>query len=91
MTGTEDFLHQPYRTAVMPATADLIARLREAGIPAVVSGAGPTVLALSVAGTHPGPDAVARVVGAAGPQWQVNVLEVDRGGASVAVAHSPGA
>jgi homoserine kinase len=83
MTGTEDFLHQPYRTAVMPATAGLVARLREAGIPAVVSGAGPTVLALTVAGTHPGPDAVARVARAAGPQWQVRVLDVDQAGATV--------
>ena len=91
MTGTEDFLHQPYRTAVMPATADLVARLRAAGIPAVVSGAGPTVLALTVAGTHPGPDAVARIAGAAGPQWQVDVLQVDRVGATVAARHPPGA
>jgi homoserine kinase len=91
MTGTEDFLHQPYRTAVMPATADLVARLRAAGIPAVVSGAGPTVLALTVAGTHPGPDAVARIAGGAGPQWQVDVLQVDRVGATVAARHRPGA
>jgi homoserine kinase len=91
MTGTEDFLHQPYRTAVMPATADLVARLRAAGIPAVVSGAGPTVLALTVAGTHPGPDVVARIAGAAGPRWQVDVLQVDRVGATVAARHRPGA
>ncbi len=31
----------------MPATAALITRLREAGIAAVVSGAGPSVLALT--------------------------------------------
>jgi homoserine kinase len=83
MTGTEDYLHQPYRTAVMPATADLVARLRDAGIPAVVSGAGPAVLALTVAGVHPGPGAAARIAGAAGPQWQVHVLQVDRAGATV--------
>jgi homoserine kinase len=91
MTGTEDFLHQPYRTAVMPATADLVARLRAAGIPAVVSGAGPTVLALTVAGAHPGPGAVARIAGAAGPQWRVEVLQVDRGGATIAAPHPSGA
>jgi homoserine kinase len=91
MTGTEDYLHQPYRTAVMPATADLVARLREAGIPAVVSGAGPAVLALTVAGVHPGPGAAARIAGAAGPQWQVHVLEVDRAGATVMTPYSPGA
>ena len=45
-TATEDRLHQAYRAPGMPATAALVARLRAAGIPAVVSGAGPSVLAL---------------------------------------------
>jgi homoserine kinase len=44
--ATEDRLHQPYRAAGMPATAALVAALRESGVPAVVSGAGPSVLAL---------------------------------------------
>jgi homoserine kinase len=83
MAGTEDFLHQPYRTAVMPATADLIGRLRAAGIPAVVSGAGPSVLALTVAGTHPGPEAVLPIAKGAPGGWQVHVLDVDRDGATV--------
>ena len=83
MAGTEDFLHQPYRAAVMPATAGLIGRLRAAGIPAAVSGAGPAVLALTVPGTHPGPDAVPPVAGRTGAAWQVSTLEVDRGGAAV--------
>jgi homoserine kinase len=87
LTGTEDFLHQPYRTAVMPATAGLVARLRDAGIPAVVSGAGPTVLALTVAGAHPGPDAVTRIARAADLDWEVLVLDVDRAGATVLAAH----
>jgi homoserine kinase len=80
MDGTEDFLHQPYRTAIMPATADLVARLRAAGIPAVVSGAGPAVLALTVTGIHPGPQAVEAIAGTA---WRVHLLEVDRDGAKV--------
>jgi homoserine kinase len=83
MDGTEDFLHQPYRTAVMPATADLVARLRAGGIPAVVSGAGPTVLALTVAGTHPGPEAVAAIASSTRTSWQVHALDVDRDGAVV--------
>ena len=54
--ATEDRLHQDYRAAGMPGTADLLARLRVAGVAAVVSGAGPTVLALSPvpAGFEPG-------------------------------------
>jgi homoserine kinase len=47
LRATEDRLHQPYRAASMPQTADLVAELRAAGIPAVVSGAGPSVLALT--------------------------------------------
>jgi homoserine kinase len=44
--ATEDWLHQAYRAAGAPATAALVAKLRAAGVPAVVSGAGPSVLAL---------------------------------------------
>jgi homoserine kinase len=47
MDATQDFLHQRYRAAAMPATAALIGQLRAAGIPAVVSGAGPSVLAFT--------------------------------------------
>src|SRR5690348_12649589 len=43
--GTEDKLHQDYRGPAMPGTRDLVTRLRAAGVPAVVSGAGPSVLA----------------------------------------------
>jgi homoserine kinase len=80
MAGTEDFLHQPYRAAAMPDTAGLIGRLRAAGIPAAVSGAGPAVLALIVAGTHPGPEAVEAIAGSA---WRVHRLEIDRDGATL--------
>lgn len=45
LDATEDRLHQRYRAPVMPATAALITRLRQAGIAAVMSGAGPSVLA----------------------------------------------
>lgn len=49
LAATEDRLHQRYRAAGMPASAELVARLRGLGVPAVVSGAGPTVLALTAA------------------------------------------
>ena len=45
--ATEDSLHQSYRASAMPRSAALLARLRDAGIAAVISGAGPTVLALT--------------------------------------------
>lgn len=46
MAATEDRLHQNYRASAMPETSDLIAKLRAKGHPAVVSGAGPSVLVL---------------------------------------------
>lgn len=47
LAGTKDYLHQDYRAAAMPQSAALIATLRQAGLAAVVSGAGPTVLVLA--------------------------------------------
>lgn len=47
LTATEDRLHQDQRAPAMPASAQLISRLRAAGHAAVVSGAGPTVLVLA--------------------------------------------
>lgn len=45
--ATEDRLHEAYRAPAMPRTLDLIGDLRQHGeLPAVVSGAGPTVLVL---------------------------------------------
>jgi len=57
LEATDDRLHQPYRAESMPETANLVASLREAGVAAFVSGAGPSVLALLVgsAGPVPGP------------------------------------
>jgi homoserine kinase len=49
LAATEDRLHQPYRGPAMPASAELVGRLRADGYPAVISGAGPTVLALTTA------------------------------------------
>ncbi|BAD55896.1 homoserine kinase [Nocardia farcinica] len=46
MPATADRLHQAQRAPALPLTTRWIDRLRAAGIPATVSGAGPTVLAL---------------------------------------------
>jgi homoserine kinase len=53
MPATEDRLHQGYRRPAYPASADLVDALRERGVPAAISGAGPTVLALTTDGTVP--------------------------------------
>ncbi|MFJ1539525.1 homoserine kinase [Micromonospora chalcea] len=47
LPATVDRLHQEQRAPGMPATAALVGALRAADVAAVVSGAGPTVLALS--------------------------------------------
>jgi homoserine kinase len=83
LAGTEDFLHQQYRAAAMPATAALVLRLRAAGIAAVVSGAGPAVLALTVAGQRPGTEDVARIADESSVVWQVLPVQVDTDGARV--------
>ena len=50
LTATRDYLHQDYREAAMPESLALVRTLRADGVPATVSGAGPTVLAFSVGG-----------------------------------------
>lgn len=74
LAASEDRLHQPYRAAGSPRTAALLDRLRAGGVPAVVSGAGPTLLALG-----PVPQAFSE------PGWRVLNLPVDTVGATCAV------
>jgi homoserine kinase len=83
LDATVDLLHQPYRADAMPATAELVAELRKAGVPAVVSGAGPAVLALVVPGVTAEPERVAGIAADTGKDWTVRTLEVDRDGAVV--------
>lgn len=45
LAATRDWLHQDQREPAMPGTLELVRALRADGVPAVVSGAGPTVLA----------------------------------------------
>jgi homoserine kinase len=75
LTATEDRLHQAYRARAMPASAALLGSLREAGVPAVVSGAGPTVLAIVPSSSVV--DVAARVP----PGWRVLDLAVEVDGA----------
>jgi homoserine kinase len=89
LDATQDWLHQPYRAGVMPETASLIRGLRAAGIPAVVSGAGPSVLAFLVraeaaeAPSSASLKALDSIVRDMGIGWDISVLDVDRRGASI--------
>lgn len=77
LAATEDRLHQNYRAPAMPETADLVAALRADGVPATVSGAGPTVLALS------SPDRAQQLKSRAPAGWAAHLVDVDTDGARV--------
>jgi homoserine kinase len=84
LDGTEDKLHQDYRAPAMPGTHELVTRLRAAGVPAVVSGAGPSVLAFLT--ENPVQDVLKRLDSMAaetGIDWHISPLVVERQGASV--------
>ena len=84
LEGTEDKLHQDYRAPAMPHTHDLVARLRAAGVPAVVSGAGPSVLAfLTESLTQDEVKRLDSIAVETGIDWHISPLAVERQGASV--------
>ena len=49
LAATEDVLHQPHRAGVQPASAEYLRILRRHRVAAVLSGAGPAVIALTTA------------------------------------------
>jgi len=85
--ATDDKLHQTYRASAMPATNELVGRLRAAGLPAVVSGAGPSILVL---GGDPALRAQGQAIldAAVGSRWTVRTPAVDFKGATVS-QHRP--
>ena len=82
LAATEDKLHQSYRAEAMPETDRLIRALRAAGHPAVVSGAGPSVLVLASDPSERA-DAVRVASESADTEWQALPLAVDFLGATV--------
>ena len=81
--ATEDRLHQDARAAAYPDSHRLVVALREASLPAVISGAGPTVLAFTTDDEERG------VATAAAPQgWRSVVVPVDTEGARVHIRGS---
>lgn len=75
LDATEDWLHQPYRAEAMPQSWRLIEALRGAGVAGVISGAGPSVLALT------GTDGLPAGLGVP-PGWWVPEVAVRREGAT---------
>jgi homoserine kinase len=83
-TATEDRLHQRYRAEAMPESAELLSKLRESGTPAVISGAGGTVLAFAVDGEAE----VGRPDTEVSPAFTSYALKVDSGGATAAIVEN---
>ncbi len=82
LAATRDYLHQDYRRPAMPDSLALVDALRADGVPAVVSGAGPTVLAFVADGVPGLPDA-ADLVARCPDGWVSRLLGVDRAGVRV--------
>lgn len=78
LPATEDRLHQRQRAAVMAESLQVVDTLRDLGLPAVVSGAGPSVLVL----TRTGAEAVEVFVRHG---WQVLTPQVATRGATLAL------
>lgn len=75
LAATEDRLHQDYRERAWPDTMRIVRELRENGVAATVSGAGPTVFAATVDGRLP--------AGVDVSGFAVRELQVDRVGVVV--------
>jgi homoserine kinase len=76
LSATEDRLHQHYRAPAYPVSSELVRALRAEGVAAVISGAGPTVLALTTGGILP--------VGVDVASFDVTELSIDLDGVQVA-------
>jgi homoserine kinase len=76
LPATEDRLHQDYRAEAWPDTMRMVRELRGNGVPATVSGAGPTVFALPSGGVLP--------VGINTEGFAVRALPVDLTGVAIA-------
>ena len=72
LAATDDRLHQSYRSEAMPDSYALMQALRADAVPAIISGAGPTVLAFGHGLAGRAPDG-----------WRVLELGVDSGGARI--------
>jgi homoserine kinase len=78
LRGTRDYLHQDYRRSAMPESLALVDALRADDVPAVVSGAGPTVLAFT------GATGAAGLLARCPDGWAAHHLTVDQDGARLA-------
>ncbi|MCZ2402422.1 homoserine kinase [Paenarthrobacter sp. Z7-10] len=91
LAGTQDYLHQHYRSAAMPDSSALMDALRARGLAAFVSGAGPTIMTLANGDEEAsraewimaGKDAQGEPGKISRVRWRVLRLDVDVEGAKV--------
>ena len=79
LAATRDHLHQDFREPAMPGSLALVHSLRGEGVPAVVSGAGPTVLAFCD-GPSCSPGSAEVLVGRCPDGWEAHHLAVSPDG-----------
>jgi homoserine kinase len=79
LLATRDLLHQDYRAPAMPDSAALVAALRADGVPAIVSGAGPSVLAFCD-GPDLTPGSAESLLDRCPAGWTASHLDVERQG-----------
>ena len=83
LRATRDYLHQEYREPAMPASLAFMRDLRADGIAAIISGAGPTVLAFTdgaPAGGAPSPSAPEALLERCPDGWNAMHLAVETAG-----------
>ncbi len=85
LPGTRDWLHQDFREPAMPESLALVHHLRDRGLAAVVSGAGPTVMVLAAGGAQAeaAQEAMRSCLADSAQRWRVSILPVDPDGAKV--------
>lgn len=84
MLGTEDRLHQPYRSHLIPGMAEVLDAVRQAGAKGVaLSGAGPTLIAFTAGSEAQVACAMRDTWAAQGVQAEIMVVKPDRHGVRV--------
>jgi homoserine kinase len=83
LDATADALHQRARASIYPGSMDLVNLLRARGFPALVCGAGPSVLVLGYEGAH----SVEAVAAHAPSGWDVLSVPISPSGATIVPLH----
>lgn len=83
LPATRDYLHQEYRRPAMPESLALMEALRAEGVPALISGAGPTVLAFCD-GPGCSPGSVETLLARCPAGWVAHHLAIEREGVLLA-------